>query len=90
MGFLSKIFGSSESTQAPSKFTIYDTGPNGNSTSEIIVGRDVSLEDATKLAKIATNGVLYSVHVYKEGELTKSFVSRDVYQKVKTAMDSFG
>jgi hypothetical protein len=85
MGLLSRLFGSNNDSPSD-RFIVYETGPNGNSKSEFLVGREISREDAAKLSKIAVNGVLYSVHVYRNGELEKSFVPKDVYEKVKAAM----
>ena len=88
MGLFDKLFGGANSL--PSQFTVYEVGTDGCSTYVLKVGQDIDEENAAKLSNISANGIVYAIHSYVNGEKKKRYVNREIYLKMKSAMDSFG
>jgi len=80
----------SKSEKVPDQFTVFETGPDGDTRYDLKVGIDIDADTASNLHKIAVGNSVYAVHVYKDGVKQKKFVPKDLYQKVKSAMDSIG
>ena len=74
--------------KVPSKFTVYDSGTDGNLEYELHVGKEIDAKSAEQLAKISHGDILYAVHFYTDGVREQRFVSKDVYLKMKQTLDN--
>lgn len=69
-----------------SELIVHDIGPDGASTYQLVIGRDIDPELAEQL--IASNGGnhVYTIHVYEAGERLVNFVNKDAYLLMKEAI----
>ena len=77
-----------KSSNPPSEFQVFETGPDGESTYILKVGVQIDMNTAVNLQRISDGGVIYAVHLYREGVKEKQFVPKDLYNQVKESMDS--
>lgn len=57
----------------------HDTGPDGDSTTRLVVGEDIDRETAQKLVALNNGTVVYSMHVYEHGVRSEQFVPKHIY-----------
>jgi hypothetical protein len=79
MGFVGK---------SPTKLIVHDTGPDGSSTSELVIGRDIDVELASRLVAANRGDHVYTIHTYENGERFEHFVSKVIYDQMRQAMDA--
>jgi hypothetical protein len=69
-------------------FQVFETGPDGDSTYILKVGVEIDMGTAAKLQRISDGGVIYAIHLYREGVKETQFVPKNLYKQVKEAMGS--
>lgn len=69
------------------KLIVHDTGPDGSSTYELVIGRDIDPKLAEQLISVNGGTDVYTIHVYEAGERSERFVPKDAYLMMKEAMD---
>lgn len=67
--------------------TVHETGPDGNSTYQLVIGEDISAKDAEALIARSGGTEVYAMHRYENGNRVESFVSRSFYGQLREAMD---
>ena len=87
MSIFGKLFGNNY--PVPNEFTVYDCGTDGDSVYKLTVGKEIDIEAANKLSKIAKGNVLYAIHAYRNGKKENQFVEKDLYLQMKKTMDNF-
>lgn len=68
------------------KLTVHDTGPDGNSTYELVVGDDISADEAQELISRSGGFEIFSMHHYENGERIESFISKKLYDMAQQSM----
>src|SRR3954465_14166669 len=73
---------------ALSTLTVHDTGPDGDSCYELVIGQDISVEDARELITRSGGHEVYATHHYENGRRVENFVSKAFYSALKASTDS--
>jgi hypothetical protein len=68
------------------KLTVYETGPDGDSTYQITVGDEISVEDAREVIERSGRTEVYAMHHYEAGERIESFISKTMYDQLCIAI----
>ena len=67
--------------------TVHETGPDGSSTYQLVIGEDISVEDAEALIARSGGTEVYAMHRYENGKKVESFVSRSFYNQLREAIE---
>ena len=63
--------------------TVHDTGPDGESTYELVIGRDITADVAEEVIGKSGSYEVYAMHLYEAGERVEHFVSKAMYDRFR-------
>lgn len=70
---------------AAKKLTVHDTGPDGETSYELQIGRDIAVKEADEVMLKSGGSVVYAMHHYEAGKRMRSFISKPMYDQIRAA-----
>lgn len=71
---------------AADELTVYETGPDGEKTYQLVIGRDIDAADAEELISRSGGKTVYAMHHYDAGNRIESFISKKMFDQLQGAM----
>ncbi len=63
--------------------TVHDTGPDGESTYDLVIGSDIAADVAEEVIRKSGGFEVYAMHHYEAGERVENFISKAMYDKLR-------
>lgn len=70
------------------ELTVHETGTDGESTYQLVIGRDIEPSDAEELIAKSGGTTVYAMHHYEAGVRVESFISKAMYERLRRSLPS--